>query len=85
MTEKAKFKYSASEGFLELEGSEEFVTKHFESLTDMVRVISRHVPVETKTDSAPVTPVPADVSNGTPTVNETVGGGEVETINSYQK
>lgn len=50
MTEKAKFKYSASEGILELEGSEEFVTKHFESLTDMVRVISRHMQIEVKTD-----------------------------------
>lgn len=46
MTEKAKFKYSAQEGILELEGSEEFVTQHFESLTDLIRVISRHVVVE---------------------------------------
>ena len=46
MTEKAKFKYSAQEGVLELEGSEEFVTQHFESLTDLIRVISRHVVVE---------------------------------------
>ncbi|WP_155988084.1 hypothetical protein [Thioalkalivibrio sp. ALE30] len=46
MTEKAKFKYSAHEGILELEGSEEFVSQHFESLTDLIRVISRHVVVE---------------------------------------
>ncbi|CAG9168947.1 hypothetical protein [Cupriavidus pampae] len=30
MSEKAKFRYSAAEGVLELEGSEEFVSKHFE-------------------------------------------------------
>lgn len=46
MTERAKFKYSAQEGILELEGSEEFVSQHFESLTDLIRVISRHVVVE---------------------------------------
>lgn len=46
MTERAKFKYSAQEGVLELEGSEEFVSEHFESLTDLIRVISRHVVVE---------------------------------------
>ena len=46
MTERAKFKYSAQEGILELEGSEEFVSKHFESLTDLIRAISRHVVVE---------------------------------------
>jgi len=50
MTEKAKFKYSAHEGMLELEGSEEFITKHFESLTDIVRVISRHITIEQKTE-----------------------------------
>ena len=50
MTEKAKFKYSASKGTIELEGSEEFVTKHFEGLTDIVRVISRHSVIETKPD-----------------------------------
>jgi hypothetical protein len=48
MTDKAKFRYSAQEGVLELEGSEEFVTEHFESLTDIVRVISRHVSIEQK-------------------------------------
>lgn len=52
MTDKAKFRYSAQEGVLELEGSEEFVTQHFESLTDIVRVISRHVSIEQKSDPA---------------------------------
>jgi hypothetical protein len=51
MTEKARFKYSAQEGVLELEGSEEFITKHFESLTDIVRVISRHISIEQKTET----------------------------------
>lgn len=46
MTDKARFKYSAQEGVLELEGSEEFVSQHFESLTDLIRIISRHVIVE---------------------------------------
>lgn len=50
MTEKARFKYSAHEGVLELEGSEEFITKHFESLTDIVRVISRHITIEQKSE-----------------------------------
>lgn len=69
MTEKAKFKYSAVEGTLELEGSEDFVTKHFESLTDIVRVISRHTPMDAKVEPVdkeqPVAPVTAS-----PTVTE---------------
>jgi len=52
MTDKAKFRYSAQEGVLELEGTEEFVTQHFESLTDIVRVISRHVSIEQKPEQA---------------------------------
>ena len=83
MTEKAKFKYSASEGVLELEGSEEFVTKHFESLTDMVRVMSRHAPTETKNDNATVTSLPIEASNGKPPLNDTAGGSDAETIQSY--
>lgn len=60
MTEKAKFKYSAQEGVLELEGTEEFVSKHFESLTDLIRIISRHVVVEQKQEpqTIPAVPVP---------------------------
>lgn len=46
MTDRAKFKYSAQDGVLELEGSEAFVSEHFESLTDLIRIISRHVVVE---------------------------------------
>lgn len=48
MESKAKFRYSASEGLVELEGSEEFVSKHFQALSDLVRVVSRHVTVEQK-------------------------------------
>jgi hypothetical protein len=48
--EKAKFRYSAQDGVLELEGSEEFVSKHFESLTDIVRVMARHLIVEQKSE-----------------------------------
>lgn len=51
MTEKAKLRYSAQDGVLELEGSEEFVSKHFESLTDLIRIISRHVVIEQKTEN----------------------------------
>lgn len=54
MTEKARFRYSAQEGTLELEGSEEFVSQHFESLTDIVRMISRHTVVEQKREVAGV-------------------------------
>lgn len=51
MTEKARFRYSAQDGVLELEGSEEFVSKHFEGLTDIVRVMARHTVVEQKADT----------------------------------
>lgn len=51
MSEKAKFKYSAQDGTLELEGSEEFVSQHFDSLTDIVRIISRHTTIEQKKEA----------------------------------
>ena len=60
MTEKAKFRYSAQDGVLELEGSEEFVTKHFESLTDIVRVMARHLTIEPKSE---VSPAPSEQSS----------------------
>jgi hypothetical protein len=50
VTEKAKFRYSAQDGVLEIEGSEEFVSKHFEGLTDIVRVMARHTVVEQRTE-----------------------------------
>lgn len=51
MNDKAKFKYSALEGVLELEGSEEFVSQHFEILTDLIQIISKHVPIEQKQEA----------------------------------
>jgi len=60
VTEKAKFRYSAQDGVLELEGSEEFVTKHFESLTDIVRVMARHLTIEPKSE---VSPAPSEQSS----------------------
>jgi len=80
MTEKAKFKYSAQEGVLELEGSEEFVSKHFESLTDLIRIISRHVVVEKKqeTQAAPSSVQPSSTDKAVEeqaTVQQSSSGG----------
>lgn len=78
MTDKAKFRYSALEGVLELEGSEEFVTQHFDSLTDIVRVISRHVSIEQKSDSvhdqheSPTQPEISTVASPQDTTKETI-------------
>ena len=59
MTEqKAKFRYSALEGVIELEGSEEFISSHMETLTDLVRVVSRHTPIATKSEKQ--TPLPSE-------------------------
>lgn len=78
MTEKAKFKYSAQKGLLELEGTEEFVSKHFESLTDLIRIISRHVVVEQKQEhqSEPVQPRQIDTGEEeqAPIQQKTSGG-----------
>ena len=60
MSESAKFRYSAQDGTLELEGSEEFVSKHFESLTDIVRIISRHSSIDQKKDFQETEPVTSD-------------------------
>ena len=59
MIEKARFKYSAQEGIIEIEGTEDFVSKHFESLTDLIRVISRHVVVEPKQEHQQAATQPA--------------------------
>lgn len=50
ISEKSKFRFSAQDGVIELEGSEDFISSHMETLTDLVRVISRHTPIEAKTD-----------------------------------
>lgn len=48
----AKFKYSASEGIIEIEGSEKFVSDHMETITDLVRIFSRHTSKEVKKDQS---------------------------------
>lgn len=68
MTEKAKFKYSAQEGILELEGSEEFVSQHFESLTDLIRIISRHVVIEQRSEQNAQTITPPPIQPTEPNV-----------------
>lgn len=80
MIEKAKFKYSAHEGLLELEGSEEFVTKHFESLTDIVRIISRHVSIDTKPELAPTFATSDQEAIEKPSLNTET---QIENISSY--
>lgn len=85
MMERAKFKYSAQEGILELEGSEEFVSQHFESLTDLIRIISRHVVVEQHHQEHPVEESNAKEANS----NVTAGGDEstqaISTVADVQK
>lgn len=79
MNERAKFRYSAHDGVLELEGSEGFVTKHFESLTDIVRVMARHLTVEPRAEISPVT-VEESSSITTPQKNE---ASVVESLATY--
>lgn len=79
MTEKAKFRYSAQDGVLELERSEEFVTKHFESLTDIVRVMARHLTVEPK---AEVSPTASEQSSAGTTTQQSEAP-EVESLATY--
>lgn len=52
MSDNAKFRYSASEGTVELEGSEDFISKHIEVLTDLARLAARHVIVEPRAVAA---------------------------------
>lgn len=68
MTENAKFKYSAQEGILELEGSEEFVSQHFERLTDLIRIISRHVVIEQRSEPNTQTITPPTIQTTEPNV-----------------
>lgn len=54
MTDKAKFRYSAQEGSVELEGTEEFVTSHFETLKNIIQMISdsaAHVELQSKKET----------------------------------
>ena len=65
MSEKARFRYSAQDGTIELEGSEDFVSKHFEILTDMVRTISKHATLERKKETySPVDSVEEKLTRG---------------------
>jgi hypothetical protein len=79
MTDKAKFKYSAVEGTLELEGSEEFISTHFEILVDVVRVMARHAPVEQKRE------VLSESSQSESQEILTSDSGQQETIKDYPK
>lgn len=66
MTEqKAKFRYSALEGVIELEGSEEFISSHMETLTDLVRVVSRHTPIASKPEKPHPVPTETESSGDT--------------------
>jgi len=56
---EAKFRFSAHDGVVEMEGSEDFLSKHFDSLTDIVRVMARHVVIDPK---MPVIPAAENVA-----------------------
>ena len=45
-SEQSKFRFSAQEGIIELEGSEGFISSHMETLTDLIRIISRCAPAD---------------------------------------
>jgi len=51
VSEKARFRFSAQDGIFEIEATEEFVTRHFESLIEIVKGMSTKTVVETKHDS----------------------------------
>jgi hypothetical protein len=80
MTERAKFKYSAQDGILELEGSEEFVSKHFESLVDVVRAMARHIMPDQKREAPPGTAVQGESSE-----TSAGDGSQPESIKNYPK
>lgn len=81
-SEKSKFRFSAQEGVIELEGSEEFVTTHMETLTDLVRVISRHTHIETKSDKVRQEDTP---SSSGPGDDDDAKDDEVKGIDAYPK
>lgn len=78
MTEKAKFRYSAHEGVIELEGTEDFVSKHFEDLTDLVRVMARHTVIEQNTNPVEPTEMPSSATLSTLPASQ-----EAESIADY--
>lgn len=81
-SEKSKFRFSAQEGVIELEGSEEFVTSHMETLTDLVRVISRHTHIETKSDKVRQEDTP---SSSGPGDDDDAKDDEAKGIDAYPK
>ena len=83
MTERAKFKYSASDGVLELEGSEDFVTKHFDSLTDIIRVISRHTIIEKKESSSIPSSVEQTIEEEEPVPDQINSKQQEEKLSKY--
>lgn len=86
MSERARFRYSAQEGVLELEGSEDFVSKHFEQLDDMVRTIGRHITAEKKAElsiqGSGQGNLPAADAGGS---SGAAGGGDAAAANSIAK
>ncbi|MDN4147527.1 hypothetical protein ABS648_26035 [Pseudomonas solani] len=92
MSDNAKFRYSASEGTVELEGSEDFISKHIEVLTDLARLAARHVIVEPRAVAAdPIfTPPVGESSSAEPAAEVAVSTPEfsvapkvLETIQDY--
>lgn len=87
MSDRARFRYSAQEGVLEIEGSEEFVSKHFEGLTDIVRIMARHTMIEHKNDSsgevASMSPPGADADIAPDTAGPPASAVQQENILTY--
>ncbi|GAB3369917.1 hypothetical protein [Massilia agri] len=84
MTDRAKFRYSAHDGVLEIEGTEAFVSKHFEGLTDIVRIMARHTIVEQKSDAAVGDNIPtASVTPNSESNDQPAALSTKETIESY--
>lgn len=81
MMSEAKFRFSAHDGVVEMEGSEEFLSTHFESLTDIVRVMARHVVIDPKTPASMAT---EDIDRASEELPEVSGSKTTaETIEDY--
>lgn len=78
MTEKARFHFSAVQGIVEIEGSEEFVSKHFEALADIAKMMARHTHIDPKLHNFPK----EEVSPSNLTANEE-NQDTSESINTY--
>lgn len=80
---EAKFRFSAHDGVIEMEGSEEFLSKHFESLTDIVRVMARHVVIDPKTSVVPLIEEPTKDIGESEVVLVAAAKSTSETIDDY--